>query len=164
MSKFLQFIAEEVKEALPATIFFLFAFHMVALTKSVLLEEYQVTPTGATVATVGALIVAKAILIIDKFAFAHWFANPRIYNILWRTLLFGLTALAFRIIEELIPLISEHGSASAAAADLFSEIHWPRFWVIQMWLFGLLLLYCTVTDLIELSGAPRVRQALFGQH
>lgn len=164
MSKIAHFLAEEVKEALPPTIFFLFGFHMIALTKSVLLAEYEITPTSATVATVGALIVAKAILIIDKLPFSRWFSAPRIYNVVWRTLLFGLTALAFRIIEELIPLIGKSGGATTAAATLFSEIHWPNFWIVQMWLFGLLLLYCTVTELVELSGTSRVRQVLFGWH
>lgn len=162
MTGILKFLAEEVKEALPATIFFLFAFHMIALTKSVLLDAYDITPTGATVATVGALIVAKAILIIDKLPVSRWFSTPRIYNILWRTLLFGLTAIVFRVVEEAIPLISEVGGVTAAASALLSEIHWPWFWVIQMWLFGLLLLYCTVTELIELSGTARARQMLFG--
>lgn len=162
MKKVLHFLLEELKEVLPATIFFLFGFHMVALTKDVLLSEYAITASGASVATVGALIVAKAILIMDKLPLAEWFCSRRIYNIGWRTLLFGATAVAFRLVEELIAQAGTAGDVAAAASTLFAEIDWARFWVMQMWLFGLLFLYCTLTELVSLAGAPRVRRALFG--
>jgi len=61
MSKMGGIAVREIREALPVTVFFLILFHMIALTKAVALDEYSITALRATAATVGALIVAKAI-------------------------------------------------------------------------------------------------------
>jgi hypothetical protein len=59
------FVAKEVREVLPATILFLGLFHMIALTKAVALSDFSRSALRATTATVGALIVAKAILLVE---------------------------------------------------------------------------------------------------
>ena len=58
MSKIGAIIAKEIREALPATIFFLFLFHLIALTKAVLLDDYSITSLRAAVATIGVSALA----------------------------------------------------------------------------------------------------------
>lgn len=65
MSRIGAFVMKEIRGILPATILFLFLFHMIGLTKAVLLEDYSVNALRATTATIGALIVAKAILTVE---------------------------------------------------------------------------------------------------
>ena len=127
MSRVRAVIAREIREALPATIFFLFLFHMVALTKAVSLEEYDITALRATGATVGALIVAKAILLVDALPIASLFSGTLIFQMLWRTLLYGSVTLLFRLVEEFIPLALHHGGLNAAVAALYEEVSWPLF-------------------------------------
>ena len=67
-------VAKEIREGLPSFIFFLFMFHMIALTKAVSLGDYSITSLRATVATVGALIVAKAVLVVEALPIARLFS------------------------------------------------------------------------------------------
>lgn len=126
MKKIGALIAKEIREAVPATIFFLWLFHMIALTKAVTLDEYSITALRATVATVGALIVAKAILVVEALPIARLFSGKLWFHVLWKTLLYNLVVLIFRFIEEIIPLIRKHGDLLTAATQLYREISWPN--------------------------------------
>lgn len=155
-------IAREIREALPPFVFFLFLFHMVALTQAVALGDYRITALRATVATVGALIVAKAILLIEALPISGLFPEKRMVQVLWKTLLFAAAALAFRFVEELVPLISKHGGIAAATRALIDEVSWPLFWVAALWILGGLLLYCVASELVRAIGPARARAVFFG--
>jgi hypothetical protein len=162
MSKVMAVVAREMREAVPALLFFLVVFHMIAITKAVILDDYHISTTGSTVATVGALIVAKAILVAEKLPIARLFSGRMLYNILWKTLLLSAVSLLFRFVEELIPLIAKHNGPVTAATHLLEEVSWPRFWVLQMWLCSSLLLYCLAAELVRMMGAVKVKEMLLG--
>jgi hypothetical protein len=162
MSKVMAIVAREMREAVPALLFFLVVFHMLLITKNVVLEDYHITTTGATIATVGALIVAKAILVAEKLPVARLFSGRMLYNILWKTLLFSAVTLLFRLVEELIPLLAKHNGLVTAATHLFEEVSWPHFWVLQMWLYASLLLYCLASELMHMIGVVKVKGILLG--
>src|SRR5512139_456067 len=156
-------VAKETREALPATIFFLFLFHMIGLTKAVALDEFSFTALRAAGATVGALIVAKAILLVEALPIARLFSGRLIYQILWKTLLYGLVALAFRVVEEFIPLVSKHGGVAAGAGAMLEEVAWPLFAVFAAWTLGGLFLYCLAAELVRSVGRDRVKEILLGE-
>jgi hypothetical protein len=155
-------VVREVREALPPFVFFLVLFHLIALTKAVLLDDYSITALRATFATVGALIVAKAILLVEALPFAKLVPAPRIAQVLWKTLLFGVVALAFRFLEELISLVSKYASVATAVERALEEVHWPLFWVLALWMLISLFLYCVAVELVRAIGSEKVAQALFG--
>ena len=155
-------VAREIREAIPAILFFLWLFHMIALTKAVLLDDYSVTALRASTATVGALIVAKAILIVQALPIAGWFSSRLAFNVVWKALLFGAVTLLFRFVEEVLHLTFEHGNVLHATARLFEETSWPQFWVFQLWLFSALLLYCLAFELVHMVGAGKVKEMLLG--
>lgn len=162
MGKIGAFIAKEIREALPATLLFLFLFHMLALTKAVTLGDYSVVALRATNATVGALIVAKAILIIEALPIARIFARRPVIQVLWKTLLFGAMVLLFRFVEEIIPLASKHSGLVEATRVLLREISWPLFAVLALWVLGGLLLYCLASELVRAVGPEKVKEMLRG--
>lgn len=163
MKKIEAVVLKEIREALPATIFFLWLFHMIALTKAVSLGDYSFTALRATVATVGALIVAKAILVVEAMPISRIFSRQQLwYHVLWKTVLFNVVVLAFRFIEEIIPLVRKHESLSMGVAQLYQETVWPQFWVFQLWLFCALFLYCVAAEVVRDVGAGRIKAVLFG--
>jgi hypothetical protein len=162
MSKIMAIVIRELREVVPAMLFFLLVFHMLAITKAVILHDYHISTTSSTMATVSALIVAKAILIVEKLPIARLFSGRMLYNILWKALLFSAVAVLFRFVEELIPLLTKHKGFVPAATHLFEEVSWPHFWVLQMWLYTSLLLYCLASELVRMIGAVRVKGMLLG--
>jgi hypothetical protein len=162
MGKVRAIVTKELREALPATIFFLLLFHMIALTKAVVLDDYTFDGLRAAGATLGALIVAKAILVVEALPIASWASRSGIVRILWKTLLYGIVVLLFRLVEELIHVASKHGGLAAGAKALVGEVAWPLFGVVTLWTLAGLLLYCLAAELVRNIGAGRVRQIILG--
>lgn len=163
MNRIGKVVAREIREGCPAMIFFLVLFHMIALTKAVSLNDYSVTALRAAGATVGALIVAKAILLVEALPIARLFSGRRlVVQILWKTLLYSMVALVFRVVEEIISSASRHGGVVPTAKAMYREVSWPLFGVLTLWIVGGLLLYCLASELVRAIGVGRVEEILFG--
>ena len=162
MSRLRAVVVREIRAILPALIFFLCLFHLIFLTKAVLVSDFSLAALRATVATVGAIIVAKSILVVDKLPVARLFPGSLVLNALWKTLLFGVVALLFRLLEELIPLVAKHESLAKATTQLRDEVPWLQFGVFQLWLFGALFLYCLALELVRVAGPEKVKAMLWG--
>ncbi len=164
MSKVLSAIKEEFKEAIPATLFFLVVFHIAAYTRMLMQESYGITLGDSSLATIGALIVAKAILIANKLRVANWFAHrPLVFGILWKTLFFSIFTWLFRVVEEFIPLIAKYGSIQVAGQHLLEEVVWTRFFALNILVFISLLIYCSAIELVRVLGKEKVMAIFFGQ-
>ncbi|MNF55949.1 hypothetical protein D3C84_374250 [compost metagenome] len=162
MGKLGRVIVHEFKKMLPVALFFLVTLHMLALTKAVVLEGQGISVVNTAAATIGALIVAKAVLVVELLPLAKLFGHRMLHNVLWKTLLFAATATLFQILEDLIPRLFHGQGLAEAMGSMIAEVHWPHFWVIQMWLVALLFLYCFMSDLFRAVGADRVRSLLRG--
>jgi len=55
-------------------------------------------------------------------------------------------------------------AAGAAAGNqkLCAKIVWPHFWAIQIILFVLIVMYCTMHELVRVIGKEKVRRIFFG--
>jgi hypothetical protein len=162
MSKVLSVVIEEFKEAIPATLFFLVVFHIVAWTRMLMLDSYGITLGHSSLATIGALIVAKAILIADKLHMANWFAHrPLVLSILWKALFFSIFTWLFRGVEEFIPLISKYESIRVAFQHLLEEVVWTHFFALNILVFISLLIYCSAVELVRVLGKEKVIAIFF---
>jgi hypothetical protein len=45
---------------------------------------------------------------------------------------------------------------------LLAEIVWPHFWAVHIILFLLILMYCTVRELVRVIGRERMLRLFFG--
>ena len=163
MKKFGAWIVREFREVLPPAIFFFIGFHMLSLTRSLMLREYGIHAGAAAGATVGALLVAKVVLIADSFAVINRFPEkPLIYNVAWKTTIYVLAALVVHYLEHLVPVWWRVGDLRTANHQLMGEIVWPHFWAVQLWLVVLLFMYCAMRELIRAIGPREVKRMFFG--
>ena len=45
---------------------------------------------------------------------------------------------------------------------MLAELVWAHFWAIQILLLVLILMYCTMRELVRVIGADKVREIFFG--
>lgn len=162
MSKAMTVVKNELRELLPAMLFFLVAFHMMSITKAVILTDYHITTTGTTLATVSAIIVAKTILLLDHTALARLFSSRLLYNLVWKTVLFGTVAVMLRQVEELIPVLLKHGDVGAAIRKVLEDIPTARFAIVHMWLYVMLLVYSLASEAVRIMGRAGTWAVLLG--
>lgn len=162
MNRIAALLAHEFRQVLPAMLFFFVLFHLIALTRAVVLGEEGASMLRAATATVGALLVAKAILVVEALPIGRLYGRRRVGRIIWKTFLFALVTLLFRILEEMIPVLLRHEGMEAALRAMVREIHWPLFSVLNLWIVGGLLLYSLAAEFYHALGAEWVKGLLFG--
>ncbi len=163
MKKVVPILKHEFVELLPPIVFFFIAFHLIAFSRNLMRHEYGISLYTMTSATIGALLVAKVILLADLLPFINLFPKkPLICNIAWKTAIYGIAALFLHYLEEMIPLWWRLGDIAAAQEKLVKEVVWPHFWALQLWLVILFLVYNAGHELVRVLGANEVGKMFFG--
>src|SRR6266436_7739859 len=157
MTKLSTKLKEEFFALLPPTIYFFVALHIVAFVRVLMLEKTGIAPSSSISIAVAAFILGKAVLIADMLPFINRFPHkPLIYNIAWKTLIYLLAATLIHYLERLIDFWRQSGGFVAGNKKLLAEIVWPHFWAIQIILFVLIVMYCTMHELVRVIGKEKV--------
>jgi hypothetical protein len=163
MSKLAMKIKAEFEELLPPTIFFFVVLHLVAILRVLMLQGTGIALGTSVSITVAALILAKAVLIADLLPLINRYPDkPLAYNIAWKTAIYVLIAIVLHYLERLFDFWREAGGLVAGNQKLLAEIVWPHFWAIQILLVVLILMYCTIREVIREIGADEMRKMFFG--
>ena len=156
-------LKEEFFKLLPPTIFFFVALHIVAFVHVLMLKRTGISPSSSVSIAIAALLLGKAVLIADMLPIINRFPNkPLIYNVAWKTIVYWLISVAIHYMERLIEFWRQTGSFAAGNQKLFTEIIWPHFWAIQLILFVLIVMYCTMHELVRVIGREKVLRIFFG--
>jgi len=148
---------------LPPTIFFFFAFILLVITQRLIQREYGLPLIGFGGAAIGALLVGKVVLIVDKLHFMNKFpGKPLLYNIAWKSSIYFLATFLVRYIEHVFPFLREYGGIMEANRHLLAEVVWPHFWIIQMWLAVLFFFYCSLRELMLVIGREKAIRIFLG--
>jgi hypothetical protein len=163
MSKVTEKLKEEFFAVLPPTIFFFVALHVVAVVRVLMIKGTGLAPFSSVSIAVAALILGKSVLISDMLPFINRFPErPLAYNIAWKTAIYLLVSTLIHYLERLYDFSRQAGGISAGNEKLFAEIVWPHFWAVQIILFVLILMYCTMHELVRVIGKEKVMRIFFG--
>jgi hypothetical protein len=163
MSKLTAKLKEEFFAVLPPTIFFFVALHVVAFVRVLMLKGTGLAPLSTVSIGIAALILGKAVLISDMLPFINRFPErPLVYNIAWKTLIYLLVSALIHYLERLYDFSRQAGGIVAGNEKLFAEIVWPHFWAVQIILFVLIFMYCTIHELARVIGKEKMLRIFFG--
>ena len=152
----------QVKHVVPPTIFFFVGFNLVLWTKSVVLREQGIEFSGFVAATVAALLVGKAVLVVDNLPFMRRFDGaPLIQPILFKSAVYALCVMIVRLAEGLVHFLADGGAIADFPAYVIEQLIWTRFVLIQVWLMVLFLIYVTVHELNLLFGDGELHRLFF---
>jgi len=156
-------LKEELFKLLPPTIYFFVALHIVAFIRVLMLKRTGIAPSSSISIAVAALILGKAVLIADMLPLINRFPHkPLTYNVTWKTVIYLSISALIHYLERLFDFWRETGGFVAGNQKLLSEIIWPHFWAIQIILFVLIAMYCTVHELVRVIGKEKALRIFFG--
>jgi hypothetical protein len=156
-------LKHEFIQVIPPTIFFFMAFQIIAVMRDLFLLQHGIYIFQFAGAAIGALVVAKVIVVTDHLPFMNPFPNrPLIYTVLWKAGIYFLATLLVRYLEYAIPFMLKTSDIIIGHQQLVAEIIWPRFWAVQIWLAVLFLFYSTLRVLIHTVEYEKVFQMFFG--
>ncbi len=154
----------EVRKVLPPTIFFFFGFNLILLTKRLILADYLIQFAGFAIATVGALIVGKVVLVADKMPFLRRFDYaPLARPILFKTVVYTFLVFVARLMEAFVHYAFEGGVVGHGGfvEQQLGHFSWERFTSTQIWIFVLFLAYVTGSELNQLFGDGELYKIFF---
>src|SRR6476620_2720832 len=155
----------QVKHVLPPTLFFFFGFNLILFTRWMTLREYGIPFTNFFAASLAALLVGTAVLVVDNLPFMRRFDGaPLIKPILFQSTLYWVCVFVFRIAEGLLHCLRDGGALGDFPSFLVAQFSWPRFLAIQIWLMVLFLVYVTARELNTLFGDGELQRLFLRWH
>jgi hypothetical protein len=157
--RILAVIGHEMREMLPPTIFFALGFNLIVLTSHLMTGSYGRQLFTFTLATTGALLVGKAVLLANAMPLLRRFDDaPLLYPILFKTFVYWLVVLVLRLLEAAIEGLIAGGGVLAAFHEAEARFSWDRFIAVQLWVLVLFLVYVTADELNALFGEGELRR------
>src|SRR6516165_1663400 len=157
------FLLHEFLEILPPTIFFFIGFNLIVLTTNLILADYGGQVASLMIATVSALVVAKAVLVANALpAIRRYDRAPLIRPILFKTVFYWAAVFIVRLLEHWIEYLRSgdyvFGGFLKHETATFS---WGHFIAVQLWIFVLFLIYVTASEFNRLFGHGELSRILF---
>ena len=138
----------EAREALPQTIFFFVGFNFVVLTTNLLVAEYLGAVSNLMLATMGALVVGKAVLVANETSLLRRYDRaPLIQPILFKTAFYWAVVFIARLLERFFHFALDGNRPGDFPSYLMTTFSWHRFSAILLWILALLLICVTASEI-----------------
>jgi hypothetical protein len=112
---------------------------------------------------IAALVLGKSVLLADMLPMINRFPQkPLIYDVAWKTPIYLIVAAVLHYVDHLIDFVRQAGGLIAGNERSFAEMSWPSFWAMQILLFVLIVMYCTIDDLARVTGKQKFMRMFFG--
>lgn len=157
-----RFLRRELVAVWPAFLFFLVGFLILLLIIKLALATFSVELTGLSKAVVGALIAAKAVLILDETPLARRLEQSRrITAVAVKTFFYGGTALLLGYVERFVDAIRLEHSFDGALRYLIDQANLYR---LLSWVTGVSLVFAIYFALSEINrrmGSGELKRLFF---
>jgi hypothetical protein len=155
-------VLHEARRMLPPTLFFLVSLNLLVLTVSVLSGDQEVSAVSHAVASIGALLMGKAVLLAEMLPFFNRCSgNPLIYATLWKAFLYFAVTFVLHLLERLVAHANDADGVISGIEGAVRLIDWGEFLIVQMWLAILFLVFVAVREAVREIGPARVRRMFF---
>jgi hypothetical protein len=158
------FLIKELKELVPPTVFFAVSFNLLVLTTNLILADYLHSIGSFLVATTTALVVGKAVLVANAMPILRRLdAAPIIETVLFKTTIYWAAVFLVRFLEKLVEYLFAGGTFAGIPEYVATHFTWHRFAAIQIWIFVLFLIYCSIVELNAVLGEGELRKIFFNK-
>lgn len=135
-------LTNEIKLVALTTLYFAVWIGVLMILKVLILEEYQIEFRGFSLVLVGALILAKVVLVLEHVPLGGMTRNrPAWLYILLRTALYSAGVLVVLVLEKAYEGRHEHGGFGPSLKALFENTEAHHVWVNTISLCGALFVY-----------------------
>jgi hypothetical protein len=153
-------LKHELRAVVLVTLFFAAWLGVFTGLKVLILEDYQIRFGSVSAVLIGALILAKVVLILEHVSLGSWLRNhPILVDAVLRTLLYGFGTLVVILLEKAFESRHEEGGFGPALMKVFQHRDMPHVWANTICVTGALLFYNLLSALnrhLGTGGLARV--------
>jgi len=156
-----QKLGHELKSVVLVTAFFLVWLGTLMGLKALVLAEYHVRVREFSLALLGALVLAKVVLILEPVPLGSWLTRrPAWVELLFRAALYALGAFVVMVLEKAFEARHEYGGFRSALSSIIHHRDMPHIWANTICVTGALLAYNFLVLLRRHLGPAGVRRVL----
>lgn len=134
-----KWLHREFAAARPVFIFFLVAFLLQLLIIKLAVAQFSIPITAFSKAVVGALLAAKAVLILDETRIGRRLERYRkVVAVTVKTVLYGFGTLLLGYLEQFLEALLRFGTFDLAIRDIIDQANVYRF---SAWVLGVTLIF-----------------------
>jgi hypothetical protein len=154
-------LKHELLEMAVPFVFFLIGFNVIALTLHLALQAQGIVYDGIANATIGALLVAKVVLLVDHIPLSRWYKAKRLIGlVVYRSAVYTVFVLVLQIAEFLVGQLIHGQTIAGALSALRNDLVWQHAVAVHLWVFALFFAYTSVEEIRRRYGLPPVREIL----
>jgi hypothetical protein len=137
-------LEEEVKSVAWAALYFATWIGTLIVLKELVLAEYRIAFYGLSMAVVGALVLAKVVLVLEHVPLGEWIrTRPALVDVILRTILYALGLVVVLLLEKGFEGRHEYGGFVPSLMAVFQHTDIHHVWANAICLSGALLGYTT---------------------
>ena len=156
-----QKISHELKSVALVTAFFLFWLGALIGLKTLVLAEYHVRFREFSLAVIGALVLAKVVLILEHVPLGAWLTRrPAWMELFFRAGLYAVGAFVVMTLEKAFESRHDHGGFDSALASIFHHRDMPHIWANTICITGALIAYNFIMLVRRHLGPAGLRRVL----
>lgn len=157
-------IRHEIREIGLTTLYFLSCFLLFLSLKKLFLEEYHVEISVLHTAVIGALVVAKVVVLLEKTSVGSRFRSARLFiHVLYRSLLYTTAVFVVSVTERLFDLYRETGALPAALSQTWAGRDFPHFLAMNVCVGISFLIYNSFAEIDRHLGEGGLRRLFFAR-
>jgi hypothetical protein len=135
-------LQHELKAIVLVTLYFAAWLGVFTGLKVLILEDYQIHFGSVSAVLIGALILAKVVLILEHVSLGSWLRNrPVLVDVILRKLLYAFGTLLVILLEKAFESRHEQGGFVPALMNVFENRDMPHVWANTICVTGALLFY-----------------------
>lgn len=155
-------IRTEIREIGLVTAFFLTCFLVFLSLKKLLLAEYQIEVTVLQTAAIGALVVAKVVVLLEKTSFGNGFRSGTVFShVLWRSVTYTSVVFVVTLAEHLFDFYREKGNLPDALSEMWSGRDFRHFLAMNLGVGISFLVYNCFSEIDQKLGEGGLRKLFF---
>ena len=134
-------VLKELKSIFWTSLYFFCWFGALMVIKILLLREYQIEFVGLSIVVVGALVVAKVVLILEYVRIPFTKSKPAWVEVVVRTLFYLAGVFVIMVLEKTFEARHEYGGMLRALQKMTESVDWYHVWVNIICVMGALLFF-----------------------
>jgi len=137
-----QKVMDEIRAVALATLYFGTWIGVLMVLKVLALAEYRIEFNAWSLVLVGALVLAKVVLVLEHVSLGAWIrTRPALVDVILRTVLYALGVLVVLLLEKAFEGRHENGGFGPSLAMVFQHAEIHHVWVNTICVSGALLGY-----------------------
>lgn len=147
-------VKKEIESVALTTLYFVVWLGMLVIIKRLVLDEYQIESRGLSMALVGALVIAKVVLLLEHVPLGQWVrSRAALLDVVLRALLYTLGVAVVLLLEKAFEARHENGGFGASLARVFQHRDIYHVWANTL---------CVASALFVFNALAVVRHHLGG--